>query len=117
SRLQTVPLCDPNRIAMRLERALDLLDAVALDHVALAHVLVVLEGRAALLAGVDLLDLVLEALERGELAFVHDDIVADEAHVGAALDLAVGDSAAGDLADLRNVEHLEDQRVAQHGLP
>ncbi len=70
-----------------LRAALDLLDAVAFDDVADAHVLVVLEGHAAFLAGDDFLDLVLEALEGRQLAFVDDDIVADQAHIGAALDV------------------------------
>ena len=53
-------------------------------------------------------DVVLEALERRQLAFVDHDVVADQAHARAALDLAVGDAAAGDLADLGDVEDLED---------
>src|ERR1700760_4340316 len=73
-----------------LQRALDLLDAVALDDVASAHILVVLEGHAAFLPGLDFANLVLETLQRRKLALVHDDIVADETHVGAALDGAVG---------------------------
>ena len=61
-------------------------------------------------------DFVLEALERLELAFVDDDVVAHQAHAGAALDLAFGDAAAGDLADLGDVEHLEDLGIAEEGL-
>src|SRR5438270_1084096 len=72
-----------------LKRALDLLDAVALDDVAGAHILIVLERHAAFLPSLDLANLVLEALQRRQLALVHDDIVADESHVGAALDSAV----------------------------
>src|SRR6478735_3081931 len=98
------------------EAALDLFDAVALDHVARAHVLVVLEGHAAFLAGDDFLCIVLEALELPQLALVDDDVVADQADIGAALDRAVGNAATGDLADLRDVEDLEDRRVAEHGL-
>jgi hypothetical protein len=33
----------------------------------------------------------------------------------AAFDLAVGDAATRDLADLRDVEHFEDLRIAEHG--
>ena len=98
------------------QRAADFLDVVALDDVADAHVLVVLEGHAAFLAGLHLRDLVLEALERRELALVHDDIVADEPHMRAALHDAVGDPAARDVADLGDVEDLEDLRVAEHRL-
>ena len=54
------------------ERALHLFDAIAFDHVALAHVLVVLEGHAAFLADLNFLDLVLKALERRQRAFVDD---------------------------------------------
>ena len=46
-----------------LERPLHFFHAVALDDVADAHVLVVLEGHAAFLARRDLADVVLEALE------------------------------------------------------
>src|SRR5215207_6270797 len=95
------------------EGALDRLHAIALDHVAGAHVLVVLEGHAAFLPGLNLLDLILEALERRKLAFVDDDIVADQADVGAALDLPVRDAAPGDLADLGDVENLQDLRIAE----
>ena len=87
-----------------LQRAADFLDVVTLDHVALAHVLIVLERHAALLAGLDDRDLILVAFERRELAFVHYDIVANEPDMRAALYDAVGDAAAGDLADLRDVK-------------
>ncbi len=61
-------------------------------------------------------DFVLEALERLELAFVDDDVVADQADAGATLDLAFGDAATRDLADLGDVEHLEDLGIADEGL-
>src|SRR5919199_3385937 len=86
--------------APRSERAPDLLDAVALDDVAGPHVLVVLEGHAAFLTGHDLAHLVLEAAERGERAFVHDDVVAQQPDPGAALHHAVGHAAARHLAAL-----------------
>ena len=89
------------------------LDAEALDDVAGAHVLVVLEGHAAFLAGRDFRDFVLEALERLQLAFVDDDVVADQADARATLDLAFGDTAAGDLADLGDVEDLQDLGIAE----
>src|SRR5262249_54080551 len=79
------------------ERPLHRLDAIALDHVALPHVLIALERHAAFLAGDHLAHVVLEALELRELAFVDHDVVADQPHVRAALDLAVGDAATGDL--------------------
>src|SRR5689334_16779220 len=70
------------------ERALHRLDAIALDHVALPHVLIALERHAAFLAGDHLARVILEALELRELAFVDHDVVADQPHIGAALDLA-----------------------------
>ena len=97
------------------ERALNRFHPITFDHVADAHVLEILERHAAFLAGGDFSGIVLEALELRELAFVHDHIVADQPHIGAALDRAVGDAAAGDLADLRDVEDFEDLRVAEHG--
>jgi hypothetical protein len=62
------------------------------------------------------LHFVLEALERLELAFVDDDVVADQADACATLDLAFGDTATGHLADLGDVEHLEDLGIAEEGL-
>ena len=65
--------------ARRLERALDLFDGEALDDVAGLDVLEAGEGHAAFLAGLDLVDLVLEALERLQGAqFQHHDVVADD---------------------------------------
>src|SRR5215211_5830271 len=79
-----------------LQRPLHLFDAVALDDVADAHVLVVLERHAALLAGRDLARIVLKAFELRQPALVDHDVVANEPHVGAALDDAVEDAAARD---------------------
>src|SRR5215467_7559367 len=90
------------------ERALHLLDAVALDGVALPHVLVALEGHAAFLPGAHLARVVLEPLELRELALVDDDVVADQADIGAAFDHPVGDAAARHLPDLGDGEDLED---------
>ena len=44
------------------------------------------------------------------------NVIADQPHVGAALDGAIGNFAAGDVADLGNLEDLQDLRIAQHGL-
>ena len=46
---------------------------------------------------------------------MNDDGVANEAHAGAALDIAVGDAAAGDVADFRHLEYFENLSVAEHG--
>ena len=61
----------------------------------------------------DFLGVVLEALEDRQRPFVDDDVVAQQAHFCAALDLALGDLAARDFADLRDVEHLLDRGVAE----
>src|SRR5215510_4346326 len=98
------------------QRALHRLHSIAFDDVADLHVLVVLEGHAAFLAGDHLARVVLEAFELGELAFVHDDAVADQAHIGPALDHAVGHAAARHVADLGDLENLQDGRVAERGL-
>src|SRR5579872_1134469 len=92
----------------KLQRAGDFLDLEALDDVALLDVLVILEGHAAFVAFADLADLVLEALQRLQRALVNDDVVAQEAHLGAAPHDAVGHHAAGDLADAGDVEDLAD---------
>jgi hypothetical protein len=47
---------------------------------------------------------------------VDDNVVADQADACATLDLAFGDTATGNLADLGDVEHLEDLGVAEEGL-
>src|SRR3546814_8547442 len=75
-------------------------------------VLIVLEGHAALETLAHLANVVLETAQGGELALVDDAVVAQQAHAGAALDHAVHHAAAGDLADLRHVEHLADLGMA-----
>ena len=47
---------------------------------------------------------------------MNDDVVAQQTYLGATFDLALGDLAARDLADLRNVEDLLDRRVAEEHL-
>ena len=44
------------------------------------------------------------------------DIIADQPHIGAALDGPLGDFAARDVTDLGNLENLQDLRIAQHSL-
>src|SRR5690606_32887218 len=78
-----VEWCRP--ILARLQRARYHLDAEALDDVADAHVLVVLEGHAAFLAARHFRHFVLEALQRLQRAFVDHDVVADQADARAAL--------------------------------
>ena len=95
----------------RLERALHGLDAEAFDDVVGADVFVVFEGHATFLAGLDFLDFILEALERLELAFVDNDVVAQEADAGTTFHDAFGDLTSGNLADLGDLEDFEDLGV------
>ena len=92
-----------------LGRAGDLADRVDLEHVAFLEVVVPVDGEAALEALGDLAGVVLEPLQRVDPAVVDDGAVADEADLGAALDDALGDHAAGDRAqpgDLEDLPHL-----------
>src|SRR6056297_3179089 len=100
-----------------VQRALDFLDLEALDNIALAHIIVVGKGHSALLTGRYLLDLVLEALERRQRAFVNDNVVADQAYFGTTLDAAISDETTCDLADLRDVKDFPDFSVAEEDFP
>src|SRR5688572_8890889 len=82
------------------QRARDLDDFVHLELVALLHVVEAADRQAALEPGLHLTHVVLEALERVELAVVDDDVVAQHADARAATDDAFEHVAAGDRADL-----------------
>src|SRR4051812_44734536 len=84
----------------------DLTLLVRLDDVARLEVLEVREADAALEAGLHLAHVVLEPLERRDRAVPDDRALPEEAHLRAAGDGAVGDVAAGDLADPGHREHL-----------
>ena len=71
-----------------------------------ALVVELLDLDAALVAGGDLLDVVLEPAQRGHLALEHDYAVAHDADLAAALDFAVLHIAAADRADLRDLVEL-----------
>ena len=86
----------------------DLLHDVALEDVALFDVVELVDGHAALVVLRDLLDGVLEALQRADLALVDDDVVAQHAHLAVARDLAVLDIAARDGADGGDLVGLTD---------
>src|SRR5215467_550920 len=96
------------------ERALHRLHPVTFDHVAGPHILIILKRHTAFLAGDHFPDIVLEALELRQLALVNHHIVADETHVGAALDRSLGDPAARYLAHFRDIEDLQDKGSAEH---
>src|SRR5579872_479862 len=99
-----------------LEGAGDLFDLEALDNVVFLDVLVVLEGHAAFGAFAHFADLVLEALQGFQAAFVDDDVVAQQPHLGAAPHQAFGDHAAGHLADLADIENFANLGVAEEAL-
>src|SRR5204863_1958666 len=77
------------------------------DEVADLDILVTGEVDAALDALADFADIVLEALERGDLTLPEFGAFAEEANLGVAADEAIGDAAAGDLADLGDLEDVE----------
>src|SRR5262245_22401870 len=107
---------DPLKRQKRLERPGDALDVEAFDDVAGADILVVGKGHTAFLTRRHLAHLVLEAFQGRERTLVDDDVVANEPDLGTALDFALGHAATGDLADLGNVEHLQDLRIAEKDL-
>src|SRR3954454_13863928 len=98
--------------AWLLQRLLDLAGLEELEDVAHLDVLIALEHDAALEALVDLLDVVLEAPQRADAPCPDHRPVADQANLGDAGDLSVGDHAAGDRAHARGTEELFDLRLA-----
>src|SRR5688572_25530545 len=94
--------------AINLQRALALLDLESLDEIARLDVGRVLEGHAALEAGADFGNVVLEASQRGDRAVVDDDVVAHDPGLQGLADIAFGDEQAGCLAVLARGEDLAD---------
>src|SRR5206468_8722957 len=84
---------------------------VGLDDVAHLDVLVTVEPDAALEALLDLRDVVLEAPQRPDLAFIDHAVVAQQAKLRIAADRALGDVAARDDAELRDLERIADFRA------
>src|SRR2546428_7470366 len=78
------------------------------DEIADLEVVEPLEADAALESGLDLANIVLEAAQRPDLAFVDDDVVAKQPRVriARASDAPLADHAAGDGAVLRNFERI-----------
>ena len=91
-----------------LQASLDFHDREGLDDIPDVDVVEALQAAAALEAGGDFLGVVLAALERGEGAGVDHDAVADEAYLRLGGELAFLDLAAGDGADLGDLEGLLD---------
>ncbi len=86
-----VALTDASRSL--LQRLLDLLGLERLEHVVDLDVLEALEHDAAFEAGLDLLDVVLEAAQRADPARPGDGAVADEPDLGAARESTFADAA------------------------
>src|ERR1044071_4121155 len=100
-------------VAILIQRLLDLLCLVELEHVPLLDVSVTVEDDAALLTLLDFLHVVFEAAQGAEFAVPDDGAFADQADTGIAGDLAFGDDATGDAADLRGLEGLFDLGLAE----
>src|SRR6185503_5876632 len=89
-----------------------LLAHVRLETVADLDVVVAGQLDAALEAALDFLGVFLDAAQRlNRQVFGNDLAVANETNLAAALDVAVGDHAAGDVADARHLEDLPDLDV------
>src|SRR5262245_2375082 len=99
---------------LELRRLLD--DLVGLDDVALLDLVPAGDHHAALVALLDLADVVLEPAQAADLALVDLDGVADDAQVRLPVDLALGDHAAGDRAHLRDRERLADLQLTHRDL-
>src|SRR5580704_16624602 len=78
----------------------------SLDHIAGLEVVVIHQRNTAFEAGLHFTRVVLEALERIDLAGMNQNVVAQQTNFVVAADYAIVDIAAGDAADLRNPEHV-----------
>src|SRR5579862_7953969 len=85
-----------------------------LDHVADLDVVELFEADAALESRFHFADVVLEPAQRSDLAFVNDDVVAQQARLGVARsgDPSLGDMAARDRSELRDLERIAHFRDA-----
>src|SRR4030081_2163049 len=102
----------PGRTSLSRARLLALF--VRLDDVAYLQVAVVAQGQTTLEALADLGGVVLEPLQRADRQGLrHHGAVPKQTRPGVASDLARGDQATGDGADLRGLEDLADLRLAE----
>src|SRR5262249_28543571 len=86
--------------------ALDRLDLVHLDDVAVLDVVVPLDADTALVPGSDLTHVVFEAAEARHLAFVDDPVVAEKPYERASLNGAVENVGSGNNSETRHFEGL-----------
>src|SRR5262249_46048047 len=115
------PRAEPSGAVWRRDEPLSelrgLLDhLVGLDHVVLLDLVPPGDHHAALVALLDLADVVLEPAEAADLALVDLDRVPDDPQVCLAGDLALDDHAAGDRTDLGDRERLADVELAHRDL-
>src|SRR5690348_15059898 len=94
----------------------DTLRGEGLDDITHLDVAVIGDGDAAFHAVAHLADVIFEAPERADLAFEYHHVVAQQAHFGIALDVAVLHVAAGHRAHLRNAERFAHFRAPLVGL-
>ncbi len=79
-----------------------------LDDILRADIVVVLKRHTAFLTGLHFLDLVLEALERLQSAFVDHHVVAQKAYTSRTAGDTFCDQTASNLADARHLEDFAD---------
>ena len=89
-----------------VKRTLDFNLLEGFDHVPDLDIVEVVQADTALEAGLDITNVILEALERENRAGVHDNAVAQQADAAVAVDLAVLHIAAGNRTDMRDLEHI-----------
>src|SRR5829696_4191058 len=90
----------------RRQRPLDLLHAERLDAIARLEIVEVLDPDATLESFADFTHVILEALEAGQGPGIHRSAVPNHPSLGGTLDRAASDGAAGDGADLADLEQL-----------
>ena len=83
-----------------LELSLDLFNSIGLDNVTYLDIIVALNVKTAIHSHQNLLDIILEPLERAELACVYNDTVTDYADLRCSLKLTLTDDTSGTGTDL-----------------
>src|SRR4029453_12201254 len=83
------------------------------DRVTDLHVVEILNANAALVSACDFGSILLESLQRSDLAFEDDHVVAQETNFSVACEFAIGDVAARNHTDFRNTECISNVRRAK----
>ena len=95
------------------ELLLDLYHLKCLENVALLDVVEALKSYSALVARVDLTNIILEAAQSGYLILEYNDTVAYNTYLSASCDLTVEDIRACNRSDVRYVDSLTDLCVSE----